>query len=163
MSTRITNRRRITVPIAIILAVSSVPLLTGCFGNPLQGAINAATGGKVNLGGGGGIGGGSLPTDFPSAVPVYKGKIDSALGLGTGKDKIWNVTVELPNADAYKDIKAALASGGFTTDESGTIGDSGASIVADNKTYGVLVVVTENTANKQWVANYTVTPDENDT
>ncbi|HEX4057704.1 MAG TPA: hypothetical protein VHX87_05250 [Galbitalea sp.] len=148
------SRRRITVPIAIILAVSSVPLLTGCFGNPLQGAINAATGGKV------GLGGGSIPSDFPSAVPVYKGKVDSALGLGTGKDKVWNVTIELPNSDAYKDIKSELTGAGFKTDESGTIGDSGASLIADNKTYGVLVVVTENTSSKQWVANYTVTPDD---
>jgi hypothetical protein len=148
------SRRRITVPVAIVLAISSVPLLTGCFGNPLQGAINAATGGKV------GLGGGSIPADFPSAVPVYKGKVDSALGLGTGKDKVWNVTIELPNADAYKDIKSELTGAGFKTDESGTIGDSGASLIADNKTYGVLVVVTENTSSKQWVANYTVTPDD---
>jgi hypothetical protein len=154
MSTTVMTRRRITVPIAIVLAISSVPLLTGCFGNPLQGAINAATGGKVNLGGGG-----SLPTDFPSAIPVYKGKIDSALGLGTGKDKIWNVTVELPNANAYADIKSELSGAGFKTDESGTVGNSGASIIADNKTYGVLVVVTESSSNKQWIANYTVTPD----
>jgi hypothetical protein len=90
---------------------------------------------------------------------VYKGKIDSALGLGTGKDKIWNVTVELPNANAYADIKSELSGAGFKTDESGTVGNSGASIIADNKTYGVLVVVTESSSNKQWIANYTVTPD----
>jgi len=141
------------VPIAIVLAVSSVPLLTGCFGNPIQGAINAATGGKVNLGGG------SLPSDFPSSVPVYKGKIDSALGLGSGSKKVFNVTVELPNGNAYNDIKSELSGGGFKTDESGTIGNSGASIIADNKTYGVLVVVTEDSSTKKWIANYTVTPD----
>jgi hypothetical protein len=142
------------VPIAIVLAVSSVPLLTGCFGNPIQGALNAATGGKVNLGGG------SLPSDFPSAVPVYKGKIDSALGLGSGDKKVFNVTVELPNGNAINDIKSELAGAGFKTDESGTIGDSGASIIADNKKYGVLVVATEDTSTKKWIANYTVTPDE---
>ena len=156
MSTTSTTRRRIAVPIAIVLAVSAVPMLTGCFGNPIQSAVNAATGGKVN------VGGGSLPADFPSAVPVYKGKIDSALGLGSGKKKVWNVTVELPGSDAYKDIKSELSGAGFKTDESGTIGDSGASIVADNKTYGVLVVLTEDTSTKKWIANYTVTPaDDN--
>jgi hypothetical protein len=152
MSTISTSRRRITVPIAIILAISTVPLLTGCIGNPIQNAVKAATGGKVNLGGG------SLPSDFPKSVPVYKGKIDTALGLGSGTKKVWNVTVELPNGDAIKDIKSELAGAGLTTDESGTIGDSGASIVAQNKTYGVLVVATEDTSTKKWIANYTVTP-----
>jgi hypothetical protein len=61
-----TMRRRIAIPLALVLAVSSVPLLTGCFGNPIQGAIKAATGGKVDLGGG------SLPKDFPSSVPGYR-------------------------------------------------------------------------------------------
>lgn len=154
MSTPTSTRRRITIPIAIVLAVSSVPLLTGCFGNPIQGALNAATGGKVNLGGG------SLPSDFPSSIPVYKGKIDSALGLGSGSKKVWNVTVELPSGDAVNDIKSALTGAGFTVDESGSIGKSGASLVADNKTYGVLIVATEDTAKKQWIANYTVTPDQ---
>jgi hypothetical protein len=128
-------------------------MLTGCFGNPIEGALKAATGGKVNLGGG------SLPTDFPSSVPVYKGKIDSALGLGSGSKKVFNVTVELPGGNAYNDIKSELSGAGFKTDESGTIGDSGASIVADNKTYGVLVVLTKDSSTKKWIANYTVTPD----
>jgi hypothetical protein len=146
-------RRRFAVPIAIVLAVSSVPLLTGCFGNPIQGAINAATGGKVSLGGG------SLPSGFPSSVPVYKGKIDSALGLGSGTKKVYNVTVEVPDGNAYNDIKSELSGAGFKTDESGTIGKTGASIIADNKTFGVLVVITEDTSTKKWIANYTVTPD----
>jgi hypothetical protein len=150
-------RRRITIPIAIVLAVSSVPLLTGCFGNPLQGVVNAATGGKVNLGGGGGTG--SLPSDFPSSVPVYKGKIDSALGLGSGKKEIWNVTVELGSSDQTSSIKSALTGAGFKLDESGTVGPDGGSIVADNKTYGVLVVISKDSSKSTWIANYTVTPD----
>jgi hypothetical protein len=153
MSTKTLTRRRIAVPLAIVLAISTVPMLTGCFGNPIQGAINAATGGKVSLGGG------SLPAGFPSVVPVYKGKIETAVGLGSGDKRVWNVTVDLPNGGAYSGIKSALAGAGFKTEESGTIGNSGASIVADNKTYGVLVVVTEDTSTKKWIANYTVTPN----
>jgi hypothetical protein len=150
-----TMRRRITIPIAIVLAVSTVPLLTACFGNPLQGVVNAATGGKVNLGGGSG----SLPSDFPSSVPVYKGKIDSALGLGSGKKEIWNVTVELGSSDQTSSIKSALTGAGFKVDESGTVGPDGGSIVADNKTYGVLVVISKDSSKSTWIANYTVTPD----
>ena len=147
-----TLSRKIAVPLALVVAVSAVPMLTGCFGNPIQGVIKAATGGKVN------IGGGSLPQDFPSAVPVYKCKIDSAVGLGTGKKEIWNVTVEVGSSDATSTIKSELTGAGFKVDESGTTGSDGGSIVADNKTYGVLVVTTKD-ATKGWIANYTVTND----
>jgi len=148
-----TTRRRIAVPLAIVLALSTAPLLTGCFGNPISGIVKSATGGKLNIGGGG-----SLPADFPSTVPVYKGKIDTALGLGTGKKKIWNVTVEVPGSDAASTIKSELTGAGFTADAQGTIGSSGGTLVADNKTYGVLVVISKN-GSKGWIANYTVTPD----
>jgi hypothetical protein len=143
-------RRRTAIPIAIVLAVSSVPLLTGCFGNPIQGVVNAATGGKVKLGGGG-----SLPSDFPSSVPVYKGKIDSAIGLGSGKKEIWNITVELSGSDQTSTIKDELTKAGFKVDASGTAGTDGGSIVANNKTYGVLVVTTKDSKGN-WIANYTV-------
>ncbi len=142
-----------TTPNVVVLAVSSVPMLTGCFGNPIQGAINAATGGKVNLGGG------SLPKDFPSSVPVYKGKIISALGLGSGKKEIWNVTVQIPGSDAGNSIKSDLTSAGFKVEESGT-SDAGDSLVADNKTYGVLVVTSKDSSKGYWIANYTVTSDD---
>ena len=150
MSMTSSTRRRITVPIAIVLAVSSVPLLTGCFGNPIQGALNAATGGKVN------IGGGSLPKDFPSSVPVYKGKIDTALGLGTGKKEIWNVTVEVPDGSALTKIKSDLTSAGFKVEGSGSATSTASGLVADNATYSVIVGIAE--ADKKWVANYTVGP-----
>ncbi|HEY2642662.1 MAG TPA: hypothetical protein VGI56_02815 [Galbitalea sp.] len=146
-----TMRRRIAIPLAIVLAAATVPALTGCFGNPVQGLVNAATGGKVH------VGGGSLPKDFPSAVPVHKGKIDTGLGVGSGKKEIWNVTVEVSGASAVSEIKSQLTEAKFTTQEENTGGSDGGTIVADNKTYGVLVVVTK--ADKGWIANYTVTPD----
>jgi hypothetical protein len=147
-----TMRRRIAIPLAIVLAVSSVPVLTGCFGNPLQSAVNAATGGKVNLGGGG-----SLPGDFPKAVPVYSGKVISGLGLGSGKKEIWNVTVEIPGSDSGSKIKDQLTGAGFKVQESGT-SDAGDSLVATSKDFGVLVVTSKDTAKGYWIANYTVTP-----
>jgi hypothetical protein len=149
-----TMRRRIAIPLALVLAVSSVPMLTGCFGNPVQGAINAATGGKVNLGGGG-----SLPADFPKAVPVYSGKVISGLGLGSGKKEIWNVTVQIPGSAAGSNIKDQLTKAGYKVEESGT-SDAGDSLVADNKTYGVLVVTSKDSSKGYWIANYTVTADD---
>jgi hypothetical protein len=147
-------RRRIALPLALVLAVSAVPMLTGCFGNPVQGAINAATGGKVNLGGGG-----SLPADFPKAVPTYSGKVISGLGLGSGKKEIWNVTIQIPGSDASSKIKDQLTSAGYKVEESGT-SDAGDSLVADNKTYGVLVVTSKDSSKGYWIANYTVTADD---
>ncbi|HEY1530292.1 MAG TPA: hypothetical protein VGF80_05715 [Galbitalea sp.] len=147
-----TMRRRIAIPLALILAVSSVPVLTGCFGNPVQGAINAATGGKVNLGGGG-----SLPGDFPKAVPVTSGKVISGLGLGSGAKEVWNVTIQIPGADTSGSIKTQLTGAGFKVQESGT-SDAGDSLVATSSKYGVLVVTSKDTSKGYWIANYTVTP-----
>jgi hypothetical protein len=134
--------------VAIVLAVSTVPLLTGCFGNPIQSAIKAATGGKVN------VGGGSLPSDFPSSIPVYKGTISEAVALGKGSKEIWNVTVNLPNEAAYNDIKSELSGAGFKIEATGTGSTEG--LVASNKTYSIIVGATE--VGKQWEANYTVGP-----
>jgi hypothetical protein len=147
-----TLRRRIAIPLALVLAVSSVPMLTGCFGNPLQGVVKAATGGKVDLGGG------SLPKDFPSSIPVYKGKIVSAIGLGSGKKEIWNITVQIPGADTGDSIKSDLTKAGYTVQSIGTT-DTGSSLAADNKTYGVLVVTSKDSSKGYWIANYTVTSD----
>ncbi|MCU1470098.1 MAG: hypothetical protein JWQ39_1247 [Glaciihabitans sp.] len=146
-----TLRYRVTVPVAIVVALATAPLLTGCFGNPIQGLVKNATGGKVDLGGT------SIPADFPSVVPVYKGKVDSALSLGSGKKKIWNVSVEVPDANAMNEIKSELSGAGFTTDLQGNIGKVGASLISDNKTYGVAVVLAK--SDKGFIANYTVTPD----
>jgi len=52
-----------------------------------------------------------------------------------------------------------MTGAGFKTDESGTVGPTGGSLVSDNKTYGVLVVVSKDASKGYWIANYTVTPD----
>jgi hypothetical protein len=145
-----TTSRKIAVPLAIIVAVSAVPMLTGCFGNPVQGVLNAATGGKVNLGGG------SLPKDFPSDVPVYKGKVDTGIGVGSGAKEVWNVTIELPGESAYNDIKSELTGAGFKVVGSGSAGTSGEGLVATSSKYSVLVGVTG--SGSKWLANYTVGP-----
>ena len=145
------TRRRLTVPLAIVAAAATLPLLTGCFGNPVQGLVKAATGGKVN------VGGGSLPSDFPSSIKVYSGKIDEGIGIGSGKKEVWNVTVELPGSSATKDIESELKASGFKV-ETAASGATGTAIEATNSTYTVLVGITE--ADKKWVANYTVGPTD---
>jgi hypothetical protein len=147
-----TMRYRVTVPVAIVIALATAPLLAGCFGNPVQGIVKNATGGKVD------VGGTSIPADFPKVVPVYKGKVDSSLALGTGKKKIWNLSIEVPDAKAMNEIESELKSAGFTTDLQGNIGKAGASLISDNKTYGVAVVLAK--TDKGFIANYTVTPDQ---
>jgi hypothetical protein len=147
-----TTSRKIAVPVAIVVAVSVLPMLTGCFGNPVQGVLNAATGGKLNLGGG------SLPKDFPSSVPIYKGKIDTAVALGTGSKEVWNVTVEIPGSSTYDQIKSDLTGAGFKVVGSGNAGTSGEGLIASGKTYSVIVGVTG--SGSKWVANYTVGPSD---
>jgi hypothetical protein len=146
----IKTRSRLTVPLAIVAAAATLPLLTGCFGNPVQGLVKAATGGKVN------VGGGSLPSDFPSAVKVASGKIDSAIALGSGKKEVWNVSVEVSGSGSLQDIESQLKGAGFTVQGSGTTSDSSdaGGLVATNKTYSVLVGVAK--ADGKWIANYTV-------
>jgi hypothetical protein len=146
-----TTSRKIAIPLAIVVAVSAVPMLTGCFGNPVQGVLNAATGGKVNLGGGG-----SLPKDFPSDVPVYKGKVDTGIALGSGSKEVWNVTVEVPGSSTYDEIKSELTGAGFKVVGSGNAGSSGEGLIATGSKYSVLVGVTG--SGSKWVANYTVGP-----
>ena len=97
---------------------------------------------------------------FPTSKKASaSGKIISALGLGSGKKEIWNVTVQIPGSDASSKIKSDLSGAGFKVDESGT-STAGDSLVADNKTYGVLVVTSKDASKGYWIANYTVTSDQ---
>jgi hypothetical protein len=149
MGRMITARRPVAISLAVLLAVSTVSTLAGC--GAVQGIVKSATGGKVNLGGH------SLPGDFPSSVPVYKGKIDSAIGIGSGTKEIWNVSVEVPGSDATATIKDELTAAGLTVADAGTTGSDAGTIVASNKKFGVLVVTSKDASKGYWLANYTVT------
>lgn len=145
-----TLRTRVTAPIAIILAISIAPALTGCFGNPVESIIEGATGGQVDLGGT------TLPDGYPEAeVPVIDGEIVFGGALGDGSGAIYNVTVKVSGASAIDDIKAQLEGAGFTTQAGGDT-TGGATYIGNTDAWGVLVVVSEDGSNG-WVANYTVT------
>jgi hypothetical protein len=145
------TRRRYTIPLAIVAAAATLPLLTGCFGNPVQGLVKAATGGKVD------VGGNSLPADFPKSIKVYSGKIDYAIAVDSGKKEAWNVTVEVPNLAAAKEIETELKGSGLKVTEAVT-GTTGTVISGSSSSYSVIVAVSGSA--KKWIANYTVGPSE---
>ena len=147
------QKRRLSVPIAIVLALVSAPLLAGCFGSPSHGAV------KSSSGTGGTTVGTSIPKNFPKDVPVYNGTVDSATALGSGARTIWNISIEVPDPDALADIKTALTKAGFTTEAEGNAGKVGASLIATGKDYGVAVLLAKG-KHDGFVANYTVSPDD---
>jgi hypothetical protein len=142
------SSQKITVPIALALALLAGPALAGC---SVQNLANSATGGKVELPGK------SVPKDFPSEVPLVQGDVLLGGGVGDGKGgKAWNVTIKVPGASSFDSIAKQLEGAGFAPQGSlaGT-GSEGGTGVFEGTTYGVILVVSE--ANKQWTANYTVT------
>ena len=143
--------QRFTVPLAIVLALAITPALSGCFGNPIEQIVEGATGGDVSLPGQ------SVPEDFPKDVPIIDGEVTFGMGVGNDDGKAWNVTVKVSGIDAADTIKSQLEGAGFTANEAGIGGttDEGATLVYDNGTYNVLVVVSKDAENG-FVANYTV-------
>lgn len=148
-----TLRKRITVPIAIIVALAVTPALSGCFGNPIESIIEGATGGNVDLGGK------SVPDGYPtSEVPLISGEIVFGAAVGNDTDgKVFNVTVKVADGSALDAIKSQLEAVGFTAqaDLGGSTADGGTYIASTDK-WGVLVVVSKDGDNG-FVANYTVT------
>lgn len=145
-------RTRVTAPIAIALALLITPALSGCFGNPIEGIIEGATGGDVDLGGT------SLPDGYPaSEVPVISGEILFGGAIGNDQGKVYNVTIKVADASALDAIKAQLEGVGFTSEAGfgGSTADGGTYIAKTDK-WGVLVVVSQDGQNG-FVANYTVT------
>ncbi|WP_460632307.1 hypothetical protein [Leifsonia lichenia] len=140
------SRMLVGVPLAIVLALGVTPALTGC---GIEGIVKDATGGNVD------IGSKKVPSDFPSAVPLYDGDVVLGASVGSGDAEVWNVTVKLPDAKAYQDIQKQLADAGFTGEFGVTSPDGGGTGTFASDAYGVIVVVTSAGING-WVANYSV-------
>ncbi|HAM27726.1 MAG TPA: hypothetical protein DCP11_13810 [Microbacteriaceae bacterium] len=139
---------RLTVPLAIGLAVLAGPALAGC---SIQNLVHNATGGKVDLGGK------AIPKDFPSEIPLAKGEVLYGLSVGDSNGKIWNLTIKVHGASSFDDIATQLTDAGFKSDAAvqGSSADGGTGVFASDK-FGVIVAVTKDGKNG-WVANYTVT------
>lgn len=145
-------RTRMTIPIAIVLAVAVAPALSGCFGNPIEQVIEGATGGDVDLGGS------NVPNGFPAEVPLIDGEVLFGGSFGSDDGRVWNVTIKVGSAGALDEIVAQLEGAGFTSSAEG-FGSStseGGTAIVENANYGVLVVVSQDGDNG-FVANYTVT------
>lgn len=142
----VTTRAAMTVAIVGVTA----SLLTGCFANPVEelvnrsveGAVEEATGGDVNLSG-------ELPADFPAEVPVIEGKI--GLSAGAGGTEGWIIAVTTTSSDALAEAAAELEADGFAEDTSVSGGQLGAKVYTGSE-YLVLL------AGEGSTVTYTVTP-----
>jgi hypothetical protein len=137
------------VPLAIVIACVSVPVLSGCGGpveSAVNGAVQGATGGDVSLGG-------ALPKGWPSEVPVIDGKILFGAGGSSGGHDGWVVTITSEATNPLADARAQLEGAGFVVDTTAQASSGEVGVVAvKNDHYRVLVA-----ASADGVL-YTVTP-----
>ena len=142
------SRLPLTIALAGALAIASPLLLSGC--SLIQGTIQNATGGNVNLGGK------SVPSDFPTAdVPLVNGEIQYGASVKQGSDEVWNLTYKIADGSVFDSIKSQLEGAGFTVQ--GTLPattDQGNGGTWTKGQYTVLVVVAK--TGSDWTANYTV-------
>ncbi|MHC5797213.1 hypothetical protein ACVXZ4_13755 [Lacisediminihabitans sp. FW035] len=138
--------KRLTVPIAIVIALFAGPALAGC---SVQNLVHDVTGGKVD------VPGKSVPKDFPSEVPLASGEILSGAGVGDAKSKIWNVSVRAKDSTAINDVLTTLTAAGFDCKTLTETTAEGGALVGDKDTLNVAVVEIKD--DKGFVLNYTVT------
>jgi len=149
-----TLRKRVTVPLAIVLVLAMTPALSGCFSNPLEQIIEGATGGDVDLGGT------TVPDGFPtSEVPLLDGSIQFGGAITQDGATVYNITMNVPGSSPVDTIQGQLEGAGFTaqTEFTGDAAEGGTLIYTSDK-WGVLVVVAK--ADSDWTVNYTVTSAE---
>lgn len=133
-----------------VVAVATA-LLAGCAVTPveglvtegIEGAVEGATGGDVELGG-------SLPADFPESVPIIDGTIELAGGSAGAADG-WVVVLTSESGDPLADARSALTGAGFTEDAT-LSGDTAAGAVYTDGEYMVVL------AGEGTTVTYTVAP-----
>ncbi len=133
-----TIRKSISIPLAVIIAASTAPLLTGCFGNPVEGiidrAVKGATDGGVSLGG-------KLPDGWPNEVPVIDGEILFGAGATTDGEQGWVVTIVPTSSDPIGDAQKKLEDAGFVVDTTASESAGEAGLVSMMNDHYVVVVV----------------------
>jgi len=138
--------KRITVPIAIAIALFAGPALAGC---SVQNLVHDVTGGKVD------VPGKTVPKDFPSDVPLASGDVLSGAGVGDSKSKIWNVSVRAKDNTAINDVLTTLTGAGFDCKTLTETTADGGALVGEKGDLNVAVVEIKD--DKGFVLNYTVT------
>ncbi len=149
MNTR--SSRRAVLGVCVALAMGT--LLSGCFnpGQVVEGVVEQATGGDVDLGGT------TMPEGFPvDDVPVIDGEILFGAKMSVEGESAWNVTIGTKDANALQAASTQLADAGFAKLEASMVGDDGSGFVSFSKDdLGVAIVVTK--TDEGIAVNYTVT------
>jgi len=96
----------LTVPLALSGCNAISNLIGGGVQNVVEGAVEGATGGDIDLGGT------SVPDDFPSEVPLPSGEVLYGAAIGNDEAKVWSVGIKVDSLDSYDDIKAQLVDAG---------------------------------------------------
>ncbi|QJU53939.1 hypothetical protein SCB71_12140 [Herbiconiux sp. KACC 21604] len=141
--------------LAVAFALLLTPALAGCIGNPVEqiveGAVEQAGGGDVDLNSDGG-----LPDGFPTEVPLYDGEIVGGMGVGVAEgDGGWTVIVKVADPEAsFTSINDQLVAAGFESQFSGFSDGSGTGMY-QGANYGVLVTVADD-GSGQVTATYIV-------
>ena len=148
-----TLRHKFVVPIAILAALTVAPLLTGCVGNPVEGIVKAATGGKVDVGSGH-----KMPPDFPKEVPVVKGTIVTSVSLGAAGKKVWNVSIPVTGDNPVTGIESDLKGAGFKLEPVTSTSDDGSAIIATDSKYSTIIGIAKDKTG--WLVNYSVGPSD---
>ena len=142
--------------LALALAAVLTPSLTSC-ANPVEqlveGAVEQAGGGDVDLNSDGG-----LPDGFPAnEVPLYDGEVIGGMGAGTvDSGGGWTVIVKVDEErePAFQSIDAQLKGAGFEASYSGFVEGVGSGAYSD-AAYSVIVNVADD-GSGQSTATYIV-------
>jgi hypothetical protein len=117
----------------------------------VQQIVGGATNGTVD------VGGSSVPSDFPSDIPLADGTVVSGNRVGTGDGAVWNVTITVADPTLPSELTTLLTDAGFrSTSDIPGMPDTGGTAALTNDVYGVVLVVTDN-SDATFSANYTVT------
>jgi hypothetical protein len=135
---------------ALVVSAALLPALVGCTGNPVENAVEQATGGNVQLGGD------IVPEGFPAEVPLYDGTVQYGVAIGDDAGRAFNVTIAVPDGSAAQAIEDQLVGAGFGRLGGTQVAAAGATVY-DGANYSVAVLLTDN-GDSGWSANYTVTP-----
>jgi len=150
------TRSLVAVSLAVVMAVGVTPLLASC-ANPIQAAIEQGaqkavkdvTGGNVDLNVNGN--GASMPSDWPSDVPVISGTIESSVRLGSGDTQTWSVTITIDDeTSAWTKIKSDFEGAGFTTDFE-SVSSDGSMGSFSNGSHSAIVSTTKDSSGKSSV------------
>ncbi|TAJ49895.1 MAG: hypothetical protein EPO52_02895 [Herbiconiux sp.] len=147
--------KKLSVALALSFAALLGPTLSGCMGNPVEGivegAVEQAGGGDVDLNSDGG-----LPDGFPADIPLYDGEIVGGIGMGSVEyGGGWTVIVKVDDVQsAFTAIDDQLTAAGFEASLSGFSDGTGTGAYS-NAQYSVLVSVTDD-GSGQKTATYIV-------